>query len=197
MSDRLNTAMKQLATEARAATPHAIPGPLLQAEWDRRLNSVSRLSVPVKRAFPWWKAGVAVAATIIAGLFLPPKQFAPEKPKPIRTANVLLPPKTEPLPPAAPVKRPKARHTQPRPTAVEAVLTADTEEPFTPIPFTAPLAPNERADVIRMDIPVSALIAAGLPVRVSDPGARARADLVVGEDGRARAVRLISVSDTY
>jgi hypothetical protein len=197
MSDRLNTAMKQLAAEARATTPPAIPSPLLDAEWDRRLNDVPRLSVPVKRAFPWWKAGVAVAATIIAGLFLFPKQSEPEKPKPIRSANVLLPPKTEPLPPAAPVKRPKARHTQPRPTAVDPVLTADAEEPFTPIPFTTPLAPNERADVIRMDLPVSALIAAGLPVRVSDPGARARADLVVGEDGRARAVRLISISNTY
>jgi hypothetical protein len=47
-----------------------------------------------------------------------------------------------------------------------------------------------------MDLPASALIAAGLPVHVSDPGARAGADVVAGEDGRARAVRLISVSDS-
>jgi len=59
-----------------------------------------------------------------------------------------------------------------------------------------PLAPNERADVVRMDVPVAALIAAGLPMRVQDMSANASADVLVGEDGRARAVRLISVADS-
>jgi hypothetical protein len=47
-----------------------------------------------------------------------------------------------------------------------------------------------------MDVPVAALIAAGLPMKVHDMGANASADVLVGEDGRARAVRLISVSDS-
>jgi hypothetical protein len=73
---------------------------------------------------------------------------------------------------------------------------ATQEATFVSIPFTAPLAPNERADVVRMDVPVAALIAAGLPLRVQDMGASASADVLVGEDGRARAVRLLSIADT-
>jgi hypothetical protein len=66
------------------------------------------------------------------------------------------------------------------------------EEPFVPIPYIAPPAPYERIEVVRMELPVAALIAAGLPVRTADPGARVEADVLVGQDGRARAVRLIS-----
>jgi hypothetical protein len=43
-------------------------------------------------------------------------------------------------------------------------------------------------------VPVAALIAAGLPVRTADPGALVQADVVVGQDGRPRAVRLVSIS---
>jgi hypothetical protein len=66
------------------------------------------------------------------------------------------------------------------------------EQPFVPIPYLAPPAPYERIEVVRMELPVAALIAAGLTVRTADPGARVEADVLVGQDGRARAVRLVS-----
>ena len=65
---------------------------------------------------------------------------------------------------------------------------------FVAIPYTAPLAPYENIRVVRMEVPVAALVAAGLPVQTPDAGALAQADVVVGQDGRARAVRLVSVS---
>ena len=68
------------------------------------------------------------------------------------------------------------------------------QEPFIAIPYTLPLEPYERADVMRMDVPVAALIAVGLPMIMADPAALARADVLVGQDGRARAIRLVSVS---
>lgn len=68
------------------------------------------------------------------------------------------------------------------------------EQPFIAIPYTLPLEPYERAEVMRMDLPVSALIAAGLPMSMMDPAARAQTDVLVGQDGRARAIRLISIS---
>jgi hypothetical protein len=71
---------------------------------------------------------------------------------------------------------------------------AEPEQPFIAIPYTLPLEPYERADVMRMDLPVAALIAAGLPMNMADPAAMARADVLVGQDGRARAIRLVSVS---
>jgi hypothetical protein len=79
-------------------------------------------------------------------------------------------------------------------SAIVAEDVQKSEQPFVPIPYVAPLGAYERAQIVRMDVPVAALIAAGFPMRTTDPGARAEADVVVGQDGRARAVRLISIS---
>ncbi len=78
--------------------------------------------------------------------------------------------------------------------APPAVAEVEPEQPFIPIPYVLPPAPYERVEVVRMQLPVAALIAAGLPMQVSDPGAQAEADVLVGQDGRPRAVRLVSVS---
>jgi len=82
------------------------------------------------------------------------------------------------------------------PAAVVAEVAPESDQPFVPIPYVAPLGPYEQAQVVRMEVPVSQLIAAGLPMRTTDVGAQAEADVVVGQDGRARAVRLVSVSST-
>jgi hypothetical protein len=58
-----------------------------------------------------------------------------------------------------------------------------------------PLDPAERASIVRMEMPVAALIAAGMPLFAADTGARAQADIMVGEDGLARAIRVVSISD--
>ena len=86
------------------------------------------------------------------------------------------------------------REHPPAPVPIVAEDTQQSEQPFVPIPYVAPLGAYERAEVVRMEVPVAALIAAGFPMRTTDPGARAEADVVVGQDGRARAVRLISIS---
>ena len=65
------------------------------------------------------------------------------------------------------------------------------EAPFVPIPYLAPPAPYERIEVVRMQVPVAALIAAGVPVRTADPGGRVEAEVMIGQDGRAHAVRLV------
>jgi hypothetical protein len=67
-------------------------------------------------------------------------------------------------------------------------------EPFVEIPYIAPLAPYERTSIVRMDVPVSALIAAGFDVHAVDTGAALTADVLFGQDGRARAFRPVSNS---
>jgi hypothetical protein len=67
-------------------------------------------------------------------------------------------------------------------------------DPFVEIPYIAPLAPYERISIIRMDVPVSALIAAGFEVHAVDTGAALSADVLFGQDGRAHAIRLVSNS---
>jgi hypothetical protein len=82
------------------------------------------------------------------------------------------------------------------PTSSAAVFenVREPEQPFFPIPYVAPLGAYERAEIVRMEMPVAALIAAGLPMRTADLGAQAEAEVIVGQDGRARAVRLLSIS---
>jgi hypothetical protein len=67
-------------------------------------------------------------------------------------------------------------------------------DPFVEIPYIAPLAPYERTSIVRMDVPVSALIAAGFEVHAADTGAALSADVLFGQDGRAHAIRLVSNS---
>src|SRR5262249_23186444 len=63
------------------------------------------------------------------------------------------------------------------------------ETQFLPIPYTIPLSPEERAEVVRMRIPVAALLAAGFHVSIDDSASVVEADVVVSQDGRARAIR--------
>lgn len=65
------------------------------------------------------------------------------------------------------------------------------EHAFVPIPYVAPLAPYERPQVVRMDVPMMALVAAGVPVHAPDLSGAVTADVLVGQDGRALAVRLV------
>jgi predicted anti-sigma-YlaC factor YlaD len=62
---------------------------------------------------------------------------------------------------------------------------------FVAIPYTVPLAPYERASVVRTELSVTALIAAGFDVRPTDTAATFDAEVLVGQDGRARAIRLL------
>ena len=73
---------------------------------------------------------------------------------------------------------------------------AEDNSGFVPIPYTVPLSPEEPATVWRMEIPVNRLRAIGYRVQVSDPGAVIEADVLVSQDGRARAIRPLSVSSS-
>ena len=76
------------------------------------------------------------------------------------------------------------------------VPVAVSEPGFVPIPYTVPLSPEEPATVWRMEIPVYRLRAVGYRVQVSDPGAVVEADVLVGQDGRAHAIRPLTISSS-
>jgi len=62
---------------------------------------------------------------------------------------------------------------------------------FVGIPYQAPLDPRENTAIVHMNIRVAALLAAGYRVN-GDPGEVVAADVLVGEDGHAYAVRVLS-----
>ena len=65
------------------------------------------------------------------------------------------------------------------------------EQAFVHVPYVAPPAPYERTEVKRMELSVATLLAAGLEVHMPAFGGTVRADVLLGQDGRALAIRLV------
>jgi len=61
---------------------------------------------------------------------------------------------------------------------------------FVMVPGASALPPMESGSLVRMDVPASMLPSLGL-APAANPLARIRADVIVGQDGLARAVRLV------
>lgn len=122
----------------------------------------------------------AVAAGIVAAMWLAPRP-APTVPPEIRVAPP-APPAIEArqslLPSAPPPALPRER--QPREFVTE----------FFPLMNPAP--PFERGQILRVDVPASAMRAVGLPVREERLADRVQADVLVGEEGMPRAIRFVS-----
>jgi hypothetical protein len=175
MSDRYNAALNRLASESRTIAPPPDLESVLVRQFDRKRRS--------RRLRPL--IAFAAAAAAVAGIWF-------VRPQPTAVLQTSL------APPAAPwsslAAAPAPTHQIARTTA-PADRPAEPEPPFIPIPYVAPLDPYERVDVVRMELPVSALIAAGLQVDTDDAGALVQADVVMSQDGRARAVRLVSISN--
>lgn len=81
--------------------------------------------------------------------------------------------------------RPSHRH-QRRDSSAAEVATD-----FFPLTFTADSAALESGHVVRVKIARTALIAFGLPMNVARAGELITADVVIGDDGLARAIRFI------
>jgi anti-sigma-K factor RskA len=171
----------------------------LLAEMDMRVArlrfALQSRSLP-KRS-PAWRFSLAfgaIAAILVAAIALRPHAVpvVPGVPLPVAVVEPVTDPLrasvTAPgLPGQRRIRRPPV---EPQPQAA-----VEAEAPFVELPWIVPLSPGESASVVRMNLAVSALISAGLSID-ADPTGSAAADVVVGMDGRAHAVRLVSVSDT-
>jgi predicted anti-sigma-YlaC factor YlaD len=133
-------------------------------------------------------AMIGAIAAVLVGLAAIPRAFMTPPPSRLQTVAAISPAVRVTDPPLQePVSKPVRRH---------ATRPARDAEPFVAIPYTVPLDPRERAVVMRMEMPVTALAAVGLAVAAPDPLASAQADVIVGEDGRIRAIRLLSISNS-
>jgi hypothetical protein len=65
------------------------------------------------------------------------------------------------------------------------------KDEFIAVPYAAPIGEYERTEVVRVNVPVTALAQWGLPVSSMSLSQRVDADVVIGEDGLARAVRFV------
>jgi hypothetical protein len=178
----LTQAMRDLVAETMAVIP---PG----------MRAQPRARRPAR--VPWLKIAATVAA-LAAGLAW---VWPARRPHPVPRVEKVYPavaeaPAGQPSAPAALTSA--ARTHRPRVRA-KAVATPSPgpppeQESFVQLPYTLPLDPLEHVELRRIEMPVTALAAAGLTVALPDPRASAQTDVLVGEDGRIRAVRLVSIS---
>jgi hypothetical protein len=186
----LGEIMTSLAAEHRAATiPMSVERAVLaefEASRRRRRRGIAA-------------ASAAIAAMFVAGVVVVHERPAQHQavietvaPQPDESGKVtrVLEHNSAPAATRVNTTRPRKRAEAPDDNRSD----ESTEEPFVAIPYTTPLAPEERATVVRIRMSPSAIAAVGFPLKAIDPGLDALADVLVGEDGRAHAIRMVADS---
>jgi hypothetical protein len=169
---------------AHVRTQLAQEAPLLDARamGPRKRWWNSRLPDSIRRPVPMGIAIAAMAAALILAVLHWPARETPQH----QVVAVEAPSKTEAVtvpalaPPQSPMKHGGRKSAEP-----EEIVTG-----FFPLMENPP--PFERGLLVRMTVPASTMRAVGLPVgdnHLSDP---VQADLLVGQDDLARAIRFVS-----
>lgn len=154
------------------------------AEADRELEAPEAVERRLKAAFrrkfarpKWPYFAMAVAAAIVLVLALRPRpQIHPQTKEIAAVTPVVAPP---------PVIRPtvrKAVHRKPPPREVVT--------DFYPLMEDAP--PFERGELLRVSVPALAMRGVGLPVSEDRLTDMVQADVLVGQEGLARAIRFVN-----
>lgn len=203
------------ACDERNAEPDNVEAALIEA-FRAQASSSSARRLPVQSwSWPRW-SWAAAAAILIACGFVVYRTMQNES----RKDNGAITTKT-PAPPAfvkreaqetqvsvasAPRREGRAsrlRHRNPHrnlarrdtPVLPETVVAdeqnRETTTEFFPLRFGSDHPPMESGEVIRVQMSRSALIALGLPVAVERADEPVKADLLIGEDGQARAIRFV------
>ena len=140
-----------------------------------------------------WLAAAAAVVFVVGSAFvwLTHEQVRPPHPPP---ASAAVPPRSIVLRAPAPAVdlqvAPRAIHS----TAHKARSTAKVMRPtgFVALPWSAGLPDFESGEIVRMEMPVASLPAYGIDI---SPGVGTRpleADVLIGQDGFARAIRLVT-----
>jgi len=179
----LKDALRALAAAGPQKAPAAVERVLLEAfrRKQRSRRYVARIIGAV--------AG-AVAAAGLALMF----RIPPQPPKP--EARVILPAPLSmaaaaPEPVALAPKKVPPRQVRTAQRQTQALVVPEVATKFYPLPDADIFAPVEDATVIRVQLPRSAMRMVGLPVNEERAAERIRADVVLGQDGIARAVRFV------
>lgn len=169
-----------------------------------------------RRKLAWWvgaAAAVAAAAVTVMAVILPfwrgglaPVTQVPEIAK--KTSSGVVPTATpDHVPTPAPVSAPEStdkdrggpgKQRPIRKTNRRLVNSGDIETvaqnkstEFLPLTYLASATAMDSGTVVRVQLSKSALVRLGLPVNIESSNDSIRADLVIGDDGVARAIRLV------
>jgi len=148
-----------------------------------------------------WRPWVPVAAAIVLAAWV---AFVWWMNRPVSVREPwAAPPKFTEKAPAPPVVDPASSH----PSPVEAVTHSPSPERrppkqsnvvtpsgFVDLPWTAGLPAFESGEIVRMDIPVASLPTYGIDISSGAGRGPVEADVLIGQDGFARAIRLVTTS---
>jgi len=214
LEQQLLEAFRSYAASRAGSTPTprelARPGELRIADCGLRISGRPVSAREASFGTSWWIWGVAAASLLLCAFVLNGLLRKPAAPagQPARTtprqqstgpqnASAAVP---APAQQAAPVAPPNqraaaapARKTARRQARQAAPEPAETEvaTDFFVVPYSEPLRPEESKRIMRVNVPRMTLAAFGVPVnpeRAMDP---IQADVLVGEDNLARAMRFV------
>jgi hypothetical protein len=213
---KLTSSLRALAGEVRRIAP----SPALQHNLMREFRVHQRQRPLLSRGRARARIFVAVAAVLflVVGLGIvrsllnvtpthPPAittNVGPVPAKPVPADSNATPgmspdgPSQPTPPPRKPVRRPSTkRHINPTTvTPALATLSASNREAevatqFYPVGYSSALSVQDGGQLIRVELPRSAMTAFGLPVNMDRYNERVKADVLMGADGLARAIRFV------
>jgi hypothetical protein len=177
--------------------PVGLESKLLQAFRAQLTAGSTDLGAGTRKQRYYWIAAAMAASIIVAAAVRVSDTRTIEAPKPIAKSR---PATTQAAPQAhaserATVARTATGHPRPRPRRtrppelVRGVEELSTE--FLPIPYAPALTQVDSGHIVRVRIPASSMRAFGLPVHEERVFERVSADVLVGADGVARAIRFV------
>jgi len=197
-------------TETQAAAPQ-LKAALLAAFAEQVTPAaapvVATKVLPFRRVAVWPRWALAAAAALLLGvgsfaLWLRTASEETNQPNLAQATRVQPSPTPAPVQverptaPSAPVAQPQAaprrvRRTLPRRASESETnaLTATTD--FIPLTYAANAQPLQNGILMRVEVPRASLLAMGLPLNAERAAEKVKAEVMLGEDGVAYAIRLL------
>ncbi len=167
------------------AERHSIPRPPGMRAAARWMRVAAAVALVAAAAALWWGARSEPAADNRRQ----PQVAAAGKPDPVQAPDVAVPPvdgARQTSPAASAGRRPRGARQQHVRAAAVVRATG-----FVSIPGSDGLPDFESGEIVRVEIPLTSLPTYGIEILPDARGTPVAADLLVGQDGRARAIRLV------
>jgi len=196
----LTLGFQSLAAEMESLdAPRAVEANLLEAF---RARPAFEKSAPIRVNPRYWIAAIAAMLLIAISLVVFSLSKRPAENKQVATKQEETQPKQvaqdieKPAAPESPqpVKRKRIRPVSSRRTDTAAVANHVTKEvatDFIPLSYMSATSLQEGGQIVRVQLPRSALANFGLPVNMDRYNEKVKADVLYGVDGMARAIRFV------
>jgi hypothetical protein len=173
--------------------------PELEQKLREAFRARTAATAAAKSYRPYWLVAVAAVLLIVIGVVA--LRLRTDQPRP-QIADSTVPqqiqeaPKTQELPekeevavkPAAPRRRSVRR--APR-SEVANHVNREIATDFMPLGYLNPAALQDGGQIVRVELPRSTLVNFGLPVNMDRYNEKVKADVLLGVDGMARAIRFV------